>query len=164
MRHAQQPACSGSTDSPTEFLREHRGGEAETCCPAVELPLAEIRHVGQHRPQQRHSRRIRHLGQDIECIYERQIVAGNEDQGKEHTRHDARHDIHHLVAEAFGQRLGGRQSNDQRYRTEHIEQLHILGIMDVILEVVGDGSILHGEHDERNDAHTGQHDPRLVHE
>ena len=86
-----------------------------------------------------------------------------EDEREEHTRHDRRHNIDHLITEAFRQRFGCRQCHYQRYCTQHIEQLHVLCVMDIILEVIGNRRILHGEHDKRHNTHAGQHDPCLVH-
>ena len=164
MGNGQNPSGSRSTDRPAEFLREHRGRETETGRAAVEFPFAEIRHIGKHGPQQRYGRSICHLREDMEGIDERQIVTRYEDESEEDTRHDRGHDIDHLVAEPFGQRLGGRQRHDEGHRTEDVEELDVLRIMDIILEIIRDGGILHGEHDERHDTDTGEDDPGLVHE
>ena len=163
MRHAQQPSCCRSTDCPTEFLRQHRSRETETCCASVELPLAVICYIRQHRPQERNSRCVRHLRKDIEGIDKWQIIARYEDQREEDTRHDGGHDIDGFVAETFGKRFGRRQSDNQRHGSEHIEELHILRVVDIILEVISDRSILHRKHDKRHDTHTRQHDPCLIH-
>ena len=57
-----------STYRPSEFLCQHRSREGETRGAAVELPFPVVRHIRQHRPEQGHRRRIRHLRKDIEDI------------------------------------------------------------------------------------------------
>ena len=86
-----------------------------------------------------------------------------EDERKEHTRNHGRHDIDRFVAKSFGKRFGGRQRHYQRNRTEHVEQLYVLRIVDIVFEIISDSGILHGEHDKRHDTDAGQHYPCLVH-
>ena len=46
---------------------------------------------------------------------------------------------------------------------EDIEELDVLRVMNIVFEIVSNGSILHGEHDEGHNADHGQDNPRLVH-
>ena len=67
-----------------------------------------------------------------------------------------------LCAELLHQRFGGRNSDDEGYRTQDIEYLALGLCVEEILKVVSCRDILNSKHDERHDTYEHQYYPWAV--